>query len=116
MRALILEDDYDVRQVIADILGEIGIHCIEVTNCACARELLQHNTFDLVVLDNGLPDGTGLDLVPEACARCNRVIMVTADGHELSFRKEATERGAEAVFAKPFDCKELMLHVVAERI
>ena len=67
-RVLHVEDDTDIRRVVAMILGESS----EVTNAATlaqARAHLQEQNFDLVLLDIGLPDGNGLDLIAQLEAR-----------------------------------------------
>lgn len=58
-----VEDDPDVAQVIDALLSEIAdIHAAE--DLATAKEKLSKQNFDLVILDIGLPDGSGLDLLP----------------------------------------------------
>jgi DNA-binding response OmpR family regulator len=61
-RVLHVEDESDVRKIVASMLQG---HC-EVASAhslAAARDALQKHSFDLVLLDIGLPDGSGLDLI-----------------------------------------------------
>lgn len=67
-RVLHVEDDGDIRHVVAMILGESS----EITTAATlaqARAHLREQSFDLVLLDIGLPDGSGLDLLEQLGAR-----------------------------------------------
>ncbi len=63
-RILHVEDDADLRQVVREILrGAAHVEAAESLTRAC--EALRGGPFDLVLLDPGLPDGNGLDLLPE---------------------------------------------------
>ena len=62
-RILHVEDDADVLELIASLLAERAV--IEsAKTLAEAREMLKSGTYDLMLLDIGLPDGNGLDLLP----------------------------------------------------
>jgi len=62
-RVLYVEDDADVREVTRAILGE-DLDIVSACTLEEARNLLAEQRFDLALLDIGLPDGDGLDLVP----------------------------------------------------
>ncbi len=59
-----VEDDADVRSVVAAILGS-EVHIVTATTLLEARQHLQNRRFDLAIIDLGLRDGNGLDLVEE---------------------------------------------------
>ncbi len=67
-RVLHVEDDDDIRRVVAMILTDSSQVTMAAT-LAQARALLQEQTFDLALLDIGLPDGNGLDLIADLEAR-----------------------------------------------
>ena len=81
-----------------------------------ARQQLQRARFDLLVLDVGLPDGSGLDLLrdvrnaPPTAAL--PVLMLSAHGEEID-RVLGLELGADDYLAKPFDLDELTARIEA---
>lgn len=62
-KILYIEDDADLAKIMTSLLGD-EITVISVTTLEAAKETLQQEEFDLVILDIGLPDGTGLDILP----------------------------------------------------
>lgn len=65
-RILHVENDLDILQVMATILRDTG-EIIQAESLEIAREKLEQETFDLVILDLDLPDGSGLELLPMLC-------------------------------------------------
>lgn len=65
-RPLILqvEDEEDIRQIVVAMLTDVA-DVVEAPTLAAAREALANNRFDLVLLDVGLPDGSGLELLAD---------------------------------------------------
>ena len=78
-RVLHVEDEVDVHKVVSIILQD---HCelIWVNTFAASKEKLESEEFDLILLDVGLPDGSGLDLLPiiEGCKKPPRVVIFSA--------------------------------------
>ena len=88
-----VEDDEDTQKVVEMILKSVAT-VTRVRNLRDAREQLGRRTFDLVLLDPGLPDGAGLDLIGELKdpeGRSVPVVVFSADefGEELSKRVSA---------------------------
>jgi len=67
-RVLHVEDDADVRQITRAILGD-ALDVVQAATLEEARALLARQSFDLALLDIGLPDGDGLELVPLLAAQ-----------------------------------------------
>jgi PAS domain S-box-containing protein len=63
-RILHVEDNFDVRQVVGAILQNVADVCY-AANLQEAQQKLQQEIFDLILLDLGLPDGSGLELLPQ---------------------------------------------------
>jgi DNA-binding response OmpR family regulator len=111
MRVLLVEDDDDLREVVA--IGLRRSH-IAVDPAATVAEAVDHLTtvdYDVVVLDLGLPDGDGVDLCHRlrsdpGLRRPGRVLMLTArDG--VADRIVGLDAGADDYLVKPFDLGEL---------
>ena len=65
MKILIVEDQLRLAQLLKQGLTEQAYTVVSVGTCAAARDSLAEDTFDLIILDLGLPDGDGLDLLKE---------------------------------------------------
>lgn len=82
-RVLIVEDDHDLARLLVDALGEPPVAALVqvASGMGDARRLLQAGAFDLVLVDRGLPDGDGLDLLREltAAEAAPPVLVLTAD-------------------------------------
>ncbi|MCL5050374.1 MAG: PAS domain S-box protein [Firmicutes bacterium] len=82
LRILHVEDDTDLSQVVSSMLGETFKvkHARSVYN---AQELMRQHKFDIVLLDIGLPDGSGASLIPEIKAMNADCAIVILSGQHL---------------------------------
>jgi len=80
-RVLHVEDDADVREVTRAILGD-GLDIVPASTLEEARALLAGPRFDLALLDIGLPDGDGLELVPLLASQCPPVPVALFSAQE----------------------------------
>ena len=74
-RILHIEDNSDVRQVVGAILQNVADICYAV-NLQDAKQKLEQETFDLILLDLSLPDGSGLEVLPKVNAETGRLTPV----------------------------------------
>jgi DNA-binding response OmpR family regulator len=118
---LIVEDHPATRQFLADNLAADGFEPIEADCAHEALRLLRRETPDLGVIDLGLPDVDGLDLLREiriadrGTSRIDSqlpVILLTGRGGELD-RIRGFERGCDDYVVKPFNYPELRFRVAA---
>lgn len=114
MRILVVEDDPVISNGIVVGLGLAGFTVDAVSTCTDARAGLQASTFDAVVLDLMLPDGSGLDVVRELRAASDRtpILLLTARDR-VSDRIQGLDSGADDYLGKPFDLDELAARVRA---
>ena len=108
MRVLIIEDEKSLASEIESFLLKEHYKCDVALNGNTASELLAVNTYDFVLLDIGLPDYYGLDLIKEA-KEYNAdayFIVITARG-ELEDKLKGFDYGADDYLAKPFSLLEL---------
>jgi PAS domain S-box-containing protein len=75
LRILHLDDDADILKAVADALGN-SAEVVSVESLDTAREALHRDRFDVAVLDIALPDGVGLDLLPDLRSRDGQPIPV----------------------------------------
>lgn len=110
-RILILDDDPEIRGLLADYLQ---CHGFEAVPAASGREMaqrLERHAIDLVVLDLMLPDADGLTLCRDLRAKSNLpVLMLTARGEEAD-RILGIEMGADDYLVKPFSPRELLARI-----
>ncbi len=125
MRALVVEDDAGIAGGLQASLKQAGYAVDVCGTLASAWSALSVEPFDVVLLDLGLPDGDGLDLLarvrrqppPEAGrAAAERpdlpvLIMTARDG--VSDRITGLDEGADDYIVKPFDANELLARLRA---
>jgi len=113
-RILLIEDDPDLREMLHDSLEQAGHHVDAVADIRSARNRLDNQPFDLVLLDWMLPDASGLQwlrsLRREDRYRELPVIIITAKG-EISDRVQGLDGGADDYLVKPFSLKELQARI-----
>ena len=63
MKILLIEDQLELSDNITEFLASVGISCEACSNCFDAQDKLLVNTYDSIVLDIMLPDGSGLELI-----------------------------------------------------
>lgn len=106
---LIIEDDLFLNQTMVDILNNMGYQTHGVTTLAQAREYLSKHEPALVILDGRLPDGDGIELLPQLNEICS-TILLTAYG-TVKNAVETMKAGAAEYLVKPIDLDELELVV-----
>lgn len=110
MRILVVEDDDRVARGLLTALRHAGY---EVHRVATAADALKAAPADVVLLDLGLPDGDGLDVLRELRHRPGTaVITVTARGEERE-RVLGLRAGADDYVVKPFGTSELLARIEA---
>jgi DNA-binding response OmpR family regulator len=108
---LVVDDEPIVREVVARYLAHAGHNALEAADGDAARELIERDEPDLVVLDVMLPGTDGLALCRWIRGRSELpVIMLTARGEEAD-RIVGLELGADDYVTKPFSPRELAARV-----
>jgi DNA-binding response OmpR family regulator len=108
---LVVDDETTIREIVAGYLERDGYRTLEAADGTRARELLEQDPPDLVVLDVMLPGTDGLELCRWIRSRSRLpVIMLTARGEE-SDRIVGLELGADDYVTKPFSPRELAARV-----
>lgn len=108
MRILLVEDDDVLRDGLVAGLGLDGFEVDAVASCADARAGLGATDHAAVVLDIGLPDGSGLDLLGEwRRAGVTTPILLLTARNLVADRIDGLDGGADDYLGKPFDLSEL---------
>lgn len=112
MRALLVEDDRMIADGVQTALRLDGYAVDWVADGISASNVLRASTFDLVLLDLGLPKLGGLDVLRELRGRHDRtpVIILTARD-EIPSRIAGLDAGADDYIVKPFDLDEMAARI-----
>jgi two-component system response regulator AtoC len=109
-RILLVEDEALFARAVVKRLKQAGFDCEHAETLAAGRLLSRQFTPDLALLDMRLPDGNGLELLPEFTAKGISAIVMTAHG-DLSDAVNAMKQGAADYLKKPVDLEELLLAI-----
>ncbi|WP_043834989.1 response regulator transcription factor [Muricoccus aerilatus] len=114
MRVLLVEDNARLAQLLAEGLRRAGWHADTGGSIEEAEAALATGEYDAVVLDRGLPDGDGIDLVRRLRHRLGAppVLMMTARG-EVAEVVEGLDLGADDYMVKPVSLVELVARLNA---
>ena len=108
---LVVDDDRDIRTLLAEYLDSNGLRTLTATNGSEMRRVLEESRVDLIVLDLTLPGEDGLTLCRNLRATSSvPVIMLPARGEPLD-RILGLEMGADDYLAKPFEPRELFARI-----
>jgi len=113
MRILVVDDDPELGELVSQSLSRDGHQVGTARDLASARVALATG-YDVLVLDLGLPDGSGLDLCRElrAAGDATPILVLTARSG-VSERVSGLDAGADDYLAKPFAVAELRARVRA---
>lgn len=113
MKVLVVEDD---RQIVRSLRTSLEARGYVVTSAhtgALAMEVLRDDGADLVILDLGLPDIDGLDLLARIRGISAQPVIVLTVRDSQAEKVSALDRGADDYVTKPFDMDELLARMRA---
>ena len=111
---LIVDDEAPIRRLLRTSLSTQGFEIFEAATAAEGEAVLAREKPDIVLLDLGLPDRDGMDVIRSLRAAGDRtpVIILSARGEERS-KVEALDAGADDYVTKPFGIAELVARIRA---
>ena len=110
---LVVEDDDRIRNFIETILTSNGYNVLETTNARTALSMAASHNPDLMLLDLGLPDMDGQQVIKSIREWSHMpIVVVSARGHERD-KVTALDSGADDYVTKPFGTAELMARIRA---
>jgi two-component system OmpR family response regulator len=108
-RVLIVEDDPDLRRLLANGLSEEGFEVVPVGRGQAAIATAEEEVLDLVVVDIGLPDADGRDVVQALRSHgVHAPVLFLTARDALPDRLSGFEAGGDDYLTKPFDFPELV--------
>ena len=107
---LIIDDDVEACETIESLITRLSYSCDKAHTIRDGRKKLQQNVYDVVFLDVGLPDGSGLDLLPEIMKieYAPEVIILTGKG-DVDGAELAIKGGVWDYLLKPSSVREITL-------
>jgi two-component system KDP operon response regulator KdpE len=113
LRVLVIDDEPPIRKLLRMGLGTQGYEILEAPNGKSGLELLAESP-DIVILDLGLPDIDGLELLRMMRGRNERIpIVVLSSRGDEAGKVEALDLGADDYVTKPFGMAELLARMRA---
>lgn len=114
MKILLVEDDLDLGSGVRIALSDQGMEVVWVRTLEHATRALEHDSCDLVLLDLGLPDGDGVQLLGRLRGRKNPLpVLILSARDTLDDRLRGLDSGADDYLVKPFELAELLSRVRA---
>ena len=110
-RVLVVEDDTAIRRLLRAALDRAGYDVIEAKTAREALAAVDIDKPDAVLLDLGLPDRDGLELIQLVKARGNAVLLVVSARTDTSEKVAALDLGADDYLTKPFDTEEVLARI-----
>ncbi|WP_257548520.1 response regulator [Sphingopyxis sp. DBS4] len=110
-KILIVDDETHIRRLIRAALERADYAIVEAGNARAAIERLREERPDITLLDLGLPDRDGLELVPLFKQQSETTLIVVSAREATEEKVAALDLGADDYLTKPFDTDELLARV-----
>ncbi len=112
MRLLVVEDDNSIRDFLQRGLAEAGYQVDAAPNAHSAEALAFGSPYDAMVIDLGLPDMDGLDLIARCRSQGNTApVLILSARRSVDERVRGLEQGGDDYLTKPFALAELLARV-----
>lgn len=112
MKILIVEDQARLASFLEDSLSDRSYTVDCVSTCAAALDALCQTSYDAIILDVGLPDGNGFDLLRRwREAGFNEPVLILSARDTVRDRIKGLDLGADDYLPKPFSLEELLARV-----
>jgi DNA-binding response OmpR family regulator len=108
MKVLIVEDEIALASSIYDYLSQEGYICQQVANFSDAEERIDLYNYDCIIVDIGLPDGNGLNIIRKLKkSKSQTGIIIISARNSLTDKIDGLDIGADDYLTKPFHLSEL---------
>ena len=107
---LVVDDNENIREVLAVILSGSGYRCESAKNGLDAMQRVRQSRFDAVVTDLEMPEMDGIALTREIRQQFSSLPVMVMTGHsDEEYRESAFRAGAKEFLSKPFDLPDLIM-------
>ncbi|MEI6945886.1 response regulator transcription factor [Paraflavisolibacter sp. H34] len=114
MRLLIVEDELELAANIFSYMENESFTCELAATCSEALEKIGKSTYDCIVLDLSLPDGSGFHLLQELKkSRLSDGVIITSARNGIEDRVDGLHQGADDYLVKPYHLSELAARIQA---
>jgi two-component system, OmpR family, response regulator QseB len=114
MKILLLEDDLQLGKALQTALSQCGFTPVWVRRVQDAQQKLEIEVFGIVLLDIGLPDGSGLDVLVSLRSKNSTVpVILLSAMDDIEDRISGLDLGADDYLPKPFSIRELISRINA---
>lgn len=111
VKILVVEDDPHIRRLLRGALQRSGLEAAEAGTAREGLSLLEIDKPDAVLLDLGLPDRDGIELIQLVKARSDATLLVVSAREDTAEKVAALDLGADDYLTKPFDTEELLARI-----
>ena len=109
MRLLLVEDEHDIQAFLQQALTEAGYHVDVAPDGATARGLAVDTSYDILIVDLGLPDEDGISLIMRLRQTGVRApVLILSARRSVDDRVRGLEQGGDDYLTKPFALAELL--------
>lgn len=117
-RMLVVEDDDQVSTLLSTYLRRHAMEVDVAESAAGLRVAIAAKSYDVILLDLGLPDADGLDALRELRGHWSGALLIVSGRGDAGERTVGLELGADDFVGKPFDLRELLarIHSVRRRV
>ena len=110
---LVIDDEPQIRRLLDGTLSRAGYRVAEASSGRQALDALDETKPDVILLDLGLPDRDGLELIPAILKQSKAAILIVSARDATELKVTALDLGAVDYVTKPFDTEELLARVRA---
>ena len=108
MRALIIDDENDIRTLVKGIFRQVNVDCDAASNLASGLEFVKKESYEAILLDLSLPDGYGLDVVDEIRAnQKGKLYIISAFDGDIE-QERMPELDLNGFIKKPFHKSDIL--------
>ena len=109
MRLLLVEDEIDIQNFLKRSLEEAGFEVVAASDGRSAQSISVEREFDILIVDLGLPDMDGIELIHELRqAGVRAPVLILSARRSVDDRVRGLEQGGDDYLTKPFAMAELL--------